>query len=283
LPCEPEHVEQLAALLSAHAACVVPGAAVSPDDVRSRLDRDAGEFVIDPWVRGRETLVSIERDRVVAAGQRWRFGAEPHVSDAYRGAAELRWFCFWPRHREAGAAVLDKAIADSASATRLHLSGDLPGPLVYGIPDAWEHVQELARERGFANDGRAEVLLAARLDELPGREPAPEGCVARPGVAWSGDALLTVKRDGGAVARMEYAIDGARRAGSLWGPFSEDGEPEAAVARWLWLQSFDLLRLGGCDRVIAALWEDEPAVSDAIALGLRRVARLAKGWTLKSS
>src|SRR4029450_6192676 len=106
-----------------------------------------------------------------------RAAAARHVSDTHRGAAELRWYCFWPSHREAGAAVLDKAIADSASATRLYLSGDLPSPLVDGIPDAWEHVQELARERGFANDARAEVLLTARLDELPWREPAPEGCV----------------------------------------------------------------------------------------------------------
>jgi hypothetical protein len=179
-PCEPEHVEQLAALLSAHAACVVPGAAVSPDDVRSRLDHDAGEFVIDPWVRGRETLVSIERDRVVAAGQRWRFGA-----DTYRGAAELRWYCFWPSHREAGAAVLDKAIADSASATRLYLSGDLPGPLVDGIPDAWEHVQELARarlrerraSRGPAHRAPGRASLARAGARGLRRRPARRGVV----------------------------------------------------------------------------------------------------------
>jgi hypothetical protein len=84
---------------------------------------------------------------------------------------------------------------------------------------------------------------------------------------------------------MEYAIDAVARAGTLWGPFAdgEGADLEPAVARWLWLESFDVLRLGGCDRVVAALWEDEPAVEDAVDLGLRRIARLAKGWTLKSS
>jgi hypothetical protein len=260
-----EHLEQLAALLSAHAAAALPGAAVSVAAVAARLERDPGDFVLDPWVAGRETLVAIARDRVVAAGHLLRFADEPHVSDSYRGAAELRWFCFWPSEREAGAGLLDQAIERAAPVSRFYLTGDLPDVLVYGIPDAWPHVEALASERGFVHDGRTEVLLVALLAALPG----PTGRDVRRGVAWSGDALLTAND-----ARMEVTVEG--RLGQLWGPFADDGGVDPEVARSLWLEAFEWLRIAGCDRVVAALEEDE--VEQAVALGLRPVTRLRRGW-----
>jgi hypothetical protein len=277
--CEPEHVEQLAALLSAHAACAVPGAAVLPATIARRLERDPGEFVLDPWVETRHTLVAIARERVVAAGQLWRFAGKPRVSEHYRGAAELRWFCFWPGDEEAAAALLDRAIEHAGPVGRFYLTGDLPDVPVHGIPDAWAHVEALARERGFAYDGRTEVLLVARLAALPDSETPPAGCSLRRGVAWSGDAVLIADRADGPIAKMELAVEG--RVGELWGPFAEQGEVEADVARWLWLEAFEWLRLGGCDRVVANLVEDEPGVEQAAALGLRPVTRLRRGWTLR--
>jgi hypothetical protein len=258
-----EHVDQLAALLSAHAAAALPGAAVSPATVAACMERDPGDFVLDPWVAERETLVALVRDRVVAAGQLRLFADEPRVSDDYRGAAELQWFCFWPGAEEAAAALLDRAIERAPG--RLYLTGDLPAVLVYGIPDAWPHVEALARERGFADSGgRTEVLLVARLDELPG----PAGLATRRGVSWSGDALLIAGE-----ARIEVAVEG--RLGQLWGPF---GEVEPGVARQLWLEAFEWLRLAGCDRVVAALEDDEVELAEA--LGLRAVTRLRRGWML---
>jgi hypothetical protein len=276
--CEPEHVEQLAALLSAHAACALPGAAVHPATVAARLERDPGEFVVDPWVETRDTLVAIVRDRVVAAGQFWRFADEPRVSEHYRGAAELRWFCFWPGEHEAAAALLDHAIAHAGPVGRFYLTGDLPQVLVHGIPDSWPHVEALARGRGFTYDGRTEVLLVARLASLPALEPPPAGWSVRRGVAWSGDALLIAHRADAPPAKIELAVNG--HDGELWGPFADEGEVEPDVARWLWLEAFEWLRLGGCGRVVADLVEDEPGVEQAVALGLRPVTRLQRGWTL---
>jgi hypothetical protein len=277
--CEPEHVEQLATLLSAHAACALPGAAIAPGTIARRLERDPSEFVVDPWVDTRETLVAIGHDRVVAAGQLWRFGDEPRVSEDFRGAAELRWFCFWPTDHEAAGALLDHAIEHAGPVRRFYLAGDLPEVLVHGIPDAWTHVVTLASERGFAHDGRTEVLLAGRLLALAGTETPPAGCTLRTGVAWSGDALLIAERADAPLAQMELAVEG--RAGQLWGPFAQDGEVERDVARWLWLEAFEWLRLAGCDRVVAGLVEDEPEVEQAVALGLRQVTRLLRGWTLR--
>jgi hypothetical protein len=245
--CEPEHVEQLAALLSAHAACALPGAAVHPATVAARLERDPGEFVVDPWVETRDTLVAIVRDRVVAAGQFWRFADEPRVSEHYRGAAELRWFCFWPGEHEAAAALLDHAIAHAGPVGRFYLTGDLPQVLVHGIPDSWPHVEALARGRGFTYDGRTEVLLVARLASLPALEPPPAGWSVRRGVAWSGDALLIAHRADAPPAKIELAVNG--HDGELWGPFADEGEVEPrrgalAVARGLRMAAARRLRPG---------------------------------------
>ncbi|HEY6396710.1 MAG TPA: hypothetical protein VIX82_04570 [Solirubrobacteraceae bacterium] len=285
---EPEHLEQLSTLLSAHAGCVLPGGAVFPDAISSRLHRDVGEFVLDPWVEHRETLVAVEDARVVAGSQLWCFRDEPEVSDSYRGVAELRWFCFWPSSQQAAAALLEEAIERAGPRRRFYLSGDLPGVLVYGIPDAWVHVEELAGDHGFVFDGRAEVLLIGRLSELAGPESPPAGCTLKRGVACSGDAVLSAERDGRLPVRMEFTVDltdwgrtpTLQRAGALWGPFIEHGKLDPPLARWLWLEAFEWLRLAGCDRVIAALVDAEPAVEQAEELGLRRVARLRRGWTL---
>jgi hypothetical protein len=196
--------------------------------------------------------------------------------------------CFWPSSRQAADALLEEAIGRAGARRRFYLSGDLPGVLVSGIPDVWVHVEELARGRGFLFDGRAEVLLIGRLGELPGPESPPDGCTLTRGVAWSGDPLLSAGRDGGPPVRMEFAVDltdwgripTPQRAGALWGPFTEHGRLDLPLVRWLWLEAFDWLRLAGCDRVIAALLDDEPAVEQAEELGLRRVARLRRGWTL---
>jgi hypothetical protein len=287
--CEPKHLEPLATLLSAHAGCVLPGAAVFPAAIESRLRRDPGEYVLDPWVEHRETLVAIEDARVVAATQLWRFADDPGVSDSYRGAAELRWLCFWPPNRQAAGELLEEAI-QRAGPRRLYLSGDLPGVLVYGIPDAWTHVEELARSRGFVFDDRTELLLVARLSDLGGPESPFAGCSLKCSV-WSGDPVLLAERRDQAPLRMEFAVEPSdwgrvptlQRAGALWGPFTEQGELDRSLARWLWLEAFEWLRLAGCERVIAALVEDEPAVEQAEALGLRRVARLRRGWTLGST
>jgi hypothetical protein len=288
--CEPDHLEQVATLFTAHAACALPGGTVTAASIAARLERDPGEFVTGPWVVGRETLVALERERVAAAGQLVRYADDDRVSDSYRGAAELRWLCFWPRDHDAGVALLREAIGLAGNVTAFYLSGDLPGVLVYGIPDTWAHVDALARERGITPEpDRDEILLVGRLADLPHRRQAPPECTLIPGVAWSGDAVLTVRRRGENEARMEVATDltdhgrnpAQRGAAAVWGPFTEAEEPPPEIVPWLWLESFQWLRLAGCDRVVAALVDREPAVELAAALGLRQVSRLRRGWALR--
>ena len=59
--------DQLTKLVNAHAEAVVPGMSVSVNTVLSSLERQPGEFIVDPWVSERVTLVAEQGSRVAAA------------------------------------------------------------------------------------------------------------------------------------------------------------------------------------------------------------------------
>ena len=50
--------DQLTQLVNAHAAAVVPGMSASVSTVLGSLERQPGEFIEDPWVSERVTLVA---------------------------------------------------------------------------------------------------------------------------------------------------------------------------------------------------------------------------------
>jgi hypothetical protein len=83
--------EQLTGLVNAHAAAVVPGMGVSVATVLSQLERQPGEFIVDPWVCERVTLVAEQRDHIAAAALLLRYASDDRVSPAYRGIGEIRW------------------------------------------------------------------------------------------------------------------------------------------------------------------------------------------------
>jgi hypothetical protein len=85
--------EQLTALVNAHIQAVVPGVAVSVNTVLSQLERDPGEFIVDPWVAERATLVAVQRGRVVAAAHLLRYGTGDEVGPALRAAAGSTGCC----------------------------------------------------------------------------------------------------------------------------------------------------------------------------------------------
>ena len=58
--------EQVAALVNAHVKAVIPGTSVPVNAVLSQLEREPGEFIVDPWVTERATLVAVEQGRIVA-------------------------------------------------------------------------------------------------------------------------------------------------------------------------------------------------------------------------
>jgi hypothetical protein len=85
--------EQLTVLVNAHVQAVVPGVSVSVNTVMSQLERDPGEFIVDPWVAERSTLVAEQRGRVVAAAHLLRYGTGAEVGETIRGAGRSTGCC----------------------------------------------------------------------------------------------------------------------------------------------------------------------------------------------
>ncbi len=88
--------DQLTSLVNAHVQAVVPGISVSGTAVLNQLEREPGEFIVDPWVAERATLVVEQRGRVSAAAHLIRYGTGTDVGPALRGTGEIRWLIHWP-------------------------------------------------------------------------------------------------------------------------------------------------------------------------------------------
>ena len=119
--------EQLTALVNAHAAAVIPGISVSVNTVLSQLEREPREFIVDPWVCERATLVAEQSGRVVAAAHLLRYASDDRVGASYRDAGEIRWCLFWPEAR--GPHWPNSAQAADALEVALHVGADA-GPSI---------------------------------------------------------------------------------------------------------------------------------------------------------
>jgi hypothetical protein len=91
--------DQLAALVNAHAAAVVPGAGVSVATVLSHLERQPGETIVDPWVAERVTLVAEQHHAVVAAAHLLRYFADERAGTSSGGPGTSTGCCSGPRRR----------------------------------------------------------------------------------------------------------------------------------------------------------------------------------------
>jgi len=281
--------DQLAALVNAHVAAVVPGISVSVQTVLSQLEREPGEFVVDPWVVERATLIAEQRGRIVAAAHLLRYGADEEVGETYRDIGEIRWLLYWPPAPfwpdSAEAADL-LAVACHAQLARWRVrrrcaDGTLPAPGVYGVPEQWPHVRETYQRAGFTEVGRTEVVFLAAVEDLPRpappRSPPPPGTsalVARRSLGVSGTRISAV-RDGESVGYVELDTnlgDAARL--SRWGGWADVGNlwvveehRRQGVGTWLLGQASGWLRLAGVTRLL-----DYAAVDDdGYAAFLRRV------------
>lgn len=156
--------DQVTALANAHVAAVIPNVSISVNALMSQLEREPGEFLVDPWVRERVTLVAIQRSRVVAAAHLLRYGDDEHVSDSYRGTGEIRWLLcwppapYWPDSVTAAEALVSSCLAQLARwrPTTIYASGDLPAPGVYGVPEQWPHIRDIYLGSGFPPRGRVD-------------------------------------------------------------------------------------------------------------------------------
>jgi GNAT superfamily N-acetyltransferase len=287
--------EQLTALVNAHVQAVVPGVSVSVNTVMSQLERDPGEFIVDPWVAERATLVATQRGRVVAAAHLLRYGAGEEVGEAVRGAGELSWLLHWPAasywpDSEAAADALMDACLDrlrSWGVRSRHADGALPAPGVYGVPAQWPHVRALYERAGFVHDGHVEVVLLARVDELPPPAGPPlDGLTLERSVGEAG-TRLAARLGPGRVGFIEVDTNLAQggRLAHLggWADVGNLHVTEAhrrrGVATWLVGQAADWLRLARVDRLLAyARPEEHDLLALLGRLGFRELTRTARGW-----
>jgi len=288
--------EQLTALVNAHIQAVVPGVSVSVNTVLSQLERDPGEFIVDPWVAERATLVAEQRRRVVAAAHLLRYGTGSEVSKGYRDSAEVNWLLFWPEasywpdSAEAASTLMSACLTQLRAwgVDRWHADGALPAPGVYGVPEQWPHVRALYQRAGFVHDGPTEVVLLAMVDELPRPgEPPLEGLELGRALGINGTRLYGAIGDK-LVGYIEVGTNLAQgfRLAHLggWADVGNLHVDQAyrrrGVATWLFGQAADWLRLAKADRLLDyAGPKEEPRLALLGRLGFRELTRTARGWT----
>lgn len=300
--------QQLTDLVNAHAAAVVPGVGVSVAAMLSHLERDPGEFIVDPWVAARATLVARQNNRVTAAAHLLRYGSDDGVGPAYRGVGEIRWLVFWPEGprqsnpwwtagTQAAAELVGACIAqlERWQVTSQHAGGELPVPGVYGVPEQWPHVSALYEQAGFVHDGHTELVYLARVGDLPRlANPPVAGLELRRTVGLNGTRLSAVL-DGETIGYIEVEIrdDGeriARQAG--WADVGNLHVSEhfrrRKVATWLLGHAADWLELAHVDRLLdysyaggadatGQTYDDGRAFLNALPFML--LTRTRRGWT----
>jgi len=300
--------DQLTDLVNAHAAAVVPGQGVSVAAMLSHLEREPGEFIVDPWVAERVTLVAEQNRRVAAAAHLFRYGDGEDVSAAYRGGGEIRWLLFWPEgpvHGNpwwtAGTQAARELIAacvaqfDEWNVTSQNAGGELPVPGVYGVPEQWPHVSALYEQAGFVHDGHTEVVYLARIADLPRLASPPlAGLELRRTVGLNGTRLSAVL-DGEIVGYIEVEIRTEGERLSRQAAWADVGnlhvrEPfrRRKVATWLLGQAADWLELAHVDRLLDYSYLDGTDATGQTygddraflaALPFRVLSRTRRGWT----
>jgi GNAT superfamily N-acetyltransferase len=299
--------DQLTQLVNAHAEAVVPGLSVSVSTVLASLERQPGEFIEDPWVAERVTLVAEQQDRVAAAAHLLRYRPDERAGPAVRDAGDIRWLLYWPQ-----APAGNPYWPDATAAARQLLSaclarfgdwgvarqlagGELPVPGVYGVPEQWPHVRALYQEAGFTHTGHTEILYLARVADLPRPAGPPlAGMSVRRSVGIDGCRLSAVlgPRVIGYI-EVETLSDTerlARNAGwadvgnlRVAGPYRRQ-----RVGSWLLGQAADWLALAHVDRLLDYAWLDgtdpgglsyDDYRAFLPAVGFRELARTERGWT----
>jgi GNAT superfamily N-acetyltransferase len=282
--------DQLTALVNAHVTTVVPGWAVSAAVLLAQIERDPGQYVTDPWVDERATLVAEVAGRLVAAAHLRRYRSDADVAPDWRGAGEIAWLVFWPAHARAGDAVAAACVRALVAwgVRRSSADGDLPTTATYGIPDAWPHVARVLTGAGFATGAaREEIQLAGPLADVPDPGPVPvPGMSVRRVVGTFGARFEAVLA--GAVVAFVEAQDDHTRGGSLsrldgWADLAELHVREhlrgRGIGTWLVQHLVAWLRLGGTTRFLVALGGEDLGQEAWFArFGWRRIGRSLRGW-----
>jgi GNAT superfamily N-acetyltransferase len=299
--------EQLTQLVNAHAAAVVPGMGASVSAVLSSLERQPGEFIEDPWVSERVTLVAGQRDRIVAAAHLLRYFSDERAGKTARDVGEIRWFLFWAEAPAGNPCWPDATGAADAlmaaclrqlerwDVTGQHAGGELPVRGVYGVPGQWPHISALYQRAGFTHTGHTEIIYLARVGDLPRPAGVPvDGLSVHRSVGMNGTRLSAVLGQE-VIGYIEVETFEAGERLPRHGGWADIGSLHVTeryrrrgVASWLLGHAGDWLRLAGADRLLDYAWLEgtDPGGLDYAdyraflpAAGFQELTRTRRGWT----
>jgi GNAT superfamily N-acetyltransferase len=288
--------EQVTALVNAHVQAVMPGVSVPRNAVLAQLERDPGEFIVDPWVAERQMLVAEERGRIVAAALLHRYADDERVSESYRNSGSIHWLLYWidapywPDASAAGTALMQRCIRQLAdwNVRVMHASGELPAPVIYGVSDSWPHVMDLYEQAGFVHSGRVEIIFVADVERIPRPAAVPiDGLTVRRNLGINGtrfSAVLEGRTVGFAEVESDLTRGGARARFAGWADVGnlevDDDLQRRGVATWLLGHAAEWLDIGRVDRLLAYAWpEQEAMIAFLLGRGFVELARTRRGWT----
>ncbi len=298
--------DQLADLVKAHAEAVVPGMSISVSRMLASLERQPGEFIEDPWVAERVTLVAEQQNRVAAAAHLLRYFGDGRAGRDARDVGEIRWLVFWPEtpagnscwHDAAQAAgpLMAACLAQFGDwgVSRQHAGGELPVHGVFGVPEQWPHIRTLYQEAGFTHTGHTEIVYLARVEDLPPQVAPPLAALSvRRSVGINGCRLSAVLgQDVIGYIEVETFSDTERLTRTAgWADVGNLHVTEPYrrqhVGSWLLGQAAGWLGLAHVDRLLTYAWlegTDSGGLSyDGYraflpAAGFRELTRTQRGW-----
>jgi GNAT superfamily N-acetyltransferase len=280
--------EQLAALVNAHVAAVIPGVTVPVNGLLNQLEREPNEAIVDPWVVERRTLVAVERDAIVGGAHLLRYGDDERVSDSYRNSAEIRWLVCRPGGGSELLAESVRALREWRP-SRIGADGSLPAFGVYGVPATWPHIRALYVDAGFVQRGKTEILSWIALDDVPAAEPVAgmrlERSVGRNGTRFTavGAAgpvgMIEVETNAGGVVFAQP---------SSWADIGNlcvhDSHRRHGIASWLLAEAAGWLRRSGATQLLAYAWpEQTDQLGFYAACGFEELVRTERGWLLEGA
>jgi GNAT superfamily N-acetyltransferase len=298
--------DQLTQLVNAHASAVIPGVGASVSAVLSALERQPGEFIEDPWVSERVTLVAEEASRIAAAAHLLRYFPDQRAGMTARNVGEIRWLLFWPETpagnpywhdaHPAAEALMTGCIGqlEAWGVTRQEAGGELPVPGVYGVPEQWPHISALYESAGFTHTGHTEIIYLARTEDLRRAAEGPiAGLSVRRTVGMNG-TRLSAMLGGDAIGYIEVEIFDAGERLSRNGGLADVGNLHVTesyrrrgVGSWLVSRAADWLGAAGVDRLLSYAWLEgiDPGGRDYAgdraflpAAGFQELTRTRRGW-----